>query len=112
VNASTLVLNSPEVIKLQSTIIRALARFLEARAAVVAALRDMEPSLEFGPVQPFTAIVRRRLKPSRWRRSMPSLASALARELEAGWSSVARPNQLAPDGDWSVWLLLAGLDFG
>jgi phage terminase large subunit-like protein len=43
---------------------------------------------------------------------MPSLASALARELEAGWSSVARPNQLPPDGDWSIWLLLAGRGFG
>src|SRR5438105_11467854 len=36
----TIVLNDPQVIKLQSTIIRALAHFPEARAAVVTALRD------------------------------------------------------------------------
>lgn len=28
------------------------------------------------------------------------------------WRSVARPNQLPPDGDWFVWLLLAGRGFG
>jgi hypothetical protein len=38
----TIVLNDPQVVKLQSTIIRALAPFPEARAAVVAALRDFD----------------------------------------------------------------------
>lgn len=28
------------------------------------------------------------------------------------WSFWARPNQLAPDGDWRVWLALAGRGFG
>ena len=28
------------------------------------------------------------------------------------WHSTARPNQIAPDGDWSIWLLLAGRGFG
>lgn len=28
------------------------------------------------------------------------------------WPAVARPNQLAPDGDWRTWLLLAGRGFG
>jgi phage terminase large subunit-like protein len=28
------------------------------------------------------------------------------------WSHAARPNQLAPDGDWSNWLILAGRGFG
>jgi hypothetical protein len=42
VNAGPMVvLNSPEVIKLQSVVIRSLASFPEARAAVVAALRNL-----------------------------------------------------------------------
>ncbi len=28
------------------------------------------------------------------------------------WEAWARPEQLAPDGDWSTWLLLAGRGFG
>lgn len=28
------------------------------------------------------------------------------------WQSVARPNQLAPSGDWVIWLILAGRGFG
>lgn len=28
------------------------------------------------------------------------------------WRRLARPNQLAPNGDWRVWLLLAGRGFG
>ena len=28
------------------------------------------------------------------------------------WKFWARPNQLAPDGDWLIWLLLAGRGFG
>lgn len=28
------------------------------------------------------------------------------------WSFWARPNQLEPDGDWRIWLLLAGRGFG
>ncbi len=28
------------------------------------------------------------------------------------WAWTARPSQLAPDGDWSVWLILAGRGFG
>jgi len=36
----------------------------------------------------------------------------IADELEHDWRALARPEQLAPDGDWSVWLLLAGRGFG
>jgi len=41
-------------------------------------------------------------------------AAALAEELERGWSILARPNQLPPsdEGDWFIWLLLAGRGFG
>lgn len=28
------------------------------------------------------------------------------------WRSIARQNQIAPDGDWLIWLLLAGRGFG
>lgn len=28
------------------------------------------------------------------------------------WQSLARPNQLAPAGDWVIWLILAGRGFG
>lgn len=32
--------------------------------------------------------------------------------LRYDWRFWARPNQLEPDGDWSVWLLMAGRGFG
>jgi phage terminase large subunit-like protein len=37
------------------------------------------------------------------------LADALA---DGGWASKARPNQIAPIGDWNIWLILAGRGFG
>jgi hypothetical protein len=46
--APTIVLNDPSVIKMQSTIIRALASFPEARAAVVAALRELDGQTGMG----------------------------------------------------------------
>src|SRR6516162_4948694 len=33
------------------------------------------------------------------------IASAIADALETGWRTKARPDQLAPPGDWSFWLL-------
>lgn len=45
----------------------------------------------------------------RWLRSLtPEQAEALLYD----WSFLARPNQLAPAGDWRVWLILAGRGFG
>jgi phage terminase large subunit-like protein len=41
-----------------------------------------------------------------------ALAAGLASALETGWQVTARSNQLPPDGDWSIWLLLAGRGFG
>jgi phage terminase large subunit-like protein len=41
-----------------------------------------------------------------------SFAARLAAELEVGWRTIARENQLPPEGDWAVWLLLAGRGFG
>jgi predicted phage terminase large subunit-like protein len=39
-------------------------------------------------------------------------AQRLADALEDDWASKARPNQLPPPGNWTVWLLLAGRGFG
>jgi phage terminase large subunit-like protein len=43
---------------------------------------------------------------------MNSFAGRLAAELEGGWRTIARANQLPPEGDWAIWLLLAGRGFG
>ncbi len=39
-------------------------------------------------------------------------ATRLADALEQDWRALARPNQLPPPGDWSIWLQLAGRGFG
>lgn len=43
-------------------------------------------------------------------------AELLVRVVEAGdkpdWKTIARPEQLAPDGDWLVWMFLAGRGAG
>lgn len=41
-----------------------------------------------------------------------ALSPAEARALLYDWPFWARPNQLPPEGDWRVWLLLAGRGFG
>jgi phage terminase large subunit-like protein len=41
-----------------------------------------------------------------------ALSPAEARALLYDWSFWARPAQLPPDGNWRVWLLLAGRGFG
>lgn len=40
------------------------------------------------------------------------LYGAFARALETDWTTLARPSQLPPQGDWRIWLLLAGRGFG
>jgi phage terminase large subunit-like protein len=40
------------------------------------------------------------------------LAARLADALEGSWALKARPNQLPPEGDWSIWMLLAGRGYG
>jgi len=42
----------------------------------------------------------------------PSIFVSLADALEADWHHQARPAQLTPPGDWSVWLVLAGRGWG
>lgn len=43
---------------------------------------------------------------------MASLTDEEAEALLWDWRAWARPNQLAPDGDWLTWLVLAGRGFG
>ena len=41
-----------------------------------------------------------------------ALTPAEARALLYEWAFWARPNQLPPNGEWRVWLVLAGRGFG
>lgn len=43
---------------------------------------------------------------------LASLTDAQAHELLYEWREWARPQQIAPDGDWQTWLVLAGRGFG
>lgn len=43
---------------------------------------------------------------------LASLTPEEARTLETAWSFWARPKQVAPTGDWVIWLILAGRGFG
>jgi phage terminase large subunit-like protein len=43
---------------------------------------------------------------------LSELTEAEAEQLLWDWKAWARPNQLAPEGDWLVWLVLAGRGFG
>lgn len=43
---------------------------------------------------------------------MADLTDAEAEALLWDWRAWARPNQLAPEGDWMTWLVLAGRGFG
>lgn len=43
---------------------------------------------------------------------LASLTEAQAQEILHDWRCWARPEQLAPEGDWQTWLVLAGRGFG
>src|ERR1700720_1187208 len=43
---------------------------------------------------------------------MLSIYGRLADALQNDWKAKARPEQLAPEGDWSIWLLMAGRGAG
>src|SRR5260370_39581066 len=40
------------------------------------------------------------------------IARHFAQSAKYDWRHQARPSQLAPDGDWFCWLILAGRGFG
>jgi predicted phage terminase large subunit-like protein len=44
--------------------------------------------------------------------SQAQLAQGLVGALRGDWSAIARPEQLPPPGDWSIWLYLAGRGAG
>ena len=55
----------------------------------------------------------RSLKPEELTQTLKHLTEAEAEALLHDWQGLwARPNQLAPVGDWRVWLLCAGRGFG
>jgi predicted phage terminase large subunit-like protein len=41
-----------------------------------------------------------------------SIFANIADQIETDWRSIARPEQLPPSGDWSIWLILAGRGAG
>ena len=43
---------------------------------------------------------------------LAELSEADLKQLEWDWRFWARKNQIAPDGDWDIWLVLAGRGFG
>ena len=45
-------------------------------------------------------------------RIVAGLDDAAAQALAHDWGWLARPEQMAPDGDWRVWLMMAGRGFG
>lgn len=42
----------------------------------------------------------------------PSIFARLATVLVDDWAALARPEQLPPPGDWSIWLILSGRGWG
>src|SRR6266446_10947533 len=51
--------------------------------------------------------------PELWRQFLARLTPEQKMRLPYQWRGWrARPNQLAPEGDWRVWLILAGRGFG
>ena len=45
-------------------------------------------------------------------RVLAGLNGAAAQALEHDWEWLARPEQLAPEGSWRIWLMMAGRGFG
>lgn len=54
----------------------------------------------------------RMLSPEQKRTALASLSDAEAKALLYDWTFWARPEQIAPPGDWFVWLLRSGRGFG
>lgn len=52
------------------------------------------------------------MPPAQIQAALASLTDDQCEQLVHDWRFLARPNQLAPDGDWQNWLILAGRGFG
>lgn len=50
--------------------------------------------------------------PEERERLLAGLDAAAAERLAHEWAWTARPEQMAPPGDWSIWLMMAGRGFG
>jgi phage terminase large subunit-like protein len=59
-----------------------------------------------------TAAERAAQSPEERARWLAKLTDRAAAAYLAEWSNWARADQLAPDGDWRIWLLMAGRGFG
>ena len=44
--------------------------------------------------------------------TLRDIAHRLSDALQQDWHALARPNQLPPEGDWSIWLQLMGRGAG
>ncbi len=53
-----------------------------------------------------------KLPPEQLKAALASLTENECEALVHDWRFVARDNQIAPDGDWLTWLILAGRGFG
>jgi phage terminase large subunit-like protein len=54
----------------------------------------------------------RKLPPHLLKAAIEGLTNEQAEALRYDWHFWARPNQFLPDGDWFIWLILAGRGFG
>lgn len=52
------------------------------------------------------------LPEEQWRAILDEYGVASLADLKHNWQFWARPTQLAPEGDWATWLILAGRGFG
>lgn len=52
------------------------------------------------------------LPPDQIQQALSSLTDEQCEQLVHDWRFLARPNQLAPEGDWQTWTILAGRGFG
>jgi phage terminase large subunit-like protein len=50
--------------------------------------------------------------PAEWDRWTLEQKNSFLDALKYNWRNWARPNQLPPEGDWDIWILLAGRGFG
>jgi phage terminase large subunit-like protein len=78
-----------------------------SRIDALAALTEAERSARMSLAE------RVALLPPRPRRALVGALSRDERELLAShWEGEARPGQLAPEGDWRIWMIMAGRGFG
>ena len=50
-------------------------------------------------------------RPGERDRLLRSLGPVASEALAHDWGAVARPGQVAPPGDWRIWLMMAGRGF-